>query len=94
MRQVVSEFPINKRCLKCDTLLSASMWDTKPLAVRVLSSKAKGLNQQKFECIQCATKGFLKQVTLDEIDIFLKFMKIRDSKGVYEVRHGKRRYLK
>ena len=94
MRQVVSEFPINKRCLRCDVILSASTWDKKPLAIRVRRYKTKNLNQQKFECIQCATKGFLKQVTLDEIDIFLKFMKIRDSKGVYEVRHGKRRYLK
>jgi len=58
LRNLVTEFPQERRCEKCDIILTASTFDNKPIAVRqtkVPNPKRKNANS-KYECIRCATK--------------------------------------
>ena len=84
-RVLVSEFPQNRRCKLCDIILSASLWDTKPVAIRIRKKQlANNVIQNRgnqYECIQCATKERLRngkeafrRTTLEEVDNFLRFM--------------------
>lgn len=83
-RVLVSEFPPNRRCITCDVILSASLWDTKPVAIRIrrlqLANNVKQNRGNQFECIQCATKEYfskiihkkIRKTTLEEVDNFLR----------------------
>ena len=88
-RTIVSQFPFYKRCERCDVILSASLWDTKPVAIRL-----KRVNQtdHQYECVQCATKKYFSfelgkkivKPSLKEIDRFLIWMNFKMDKDKHE----------
>lgn len=92
IREIVSDFPFHRRCVSCDGILSASLIQKRPVAIRIRKRSTHGGNSWNigvrgfsFECIRCATREFIsnttkKKITKTTLEQVYTFLKIKEIK--------------
>lgn len=79
-RIIITDFNVKRKCHICNVELSNSIWDTKPVAIRLSKNPSlKNTTHCRYSCISCALKGHQScKVTIEQLQKFFHLDNLKE----------------